>query len=183
MTTTRLAIFGLVFGAACQAMYGAKPAPIGRVEPIHHVVTEPPAPAVKYVEECQSDFQVDAKRIGLVPQPEIANKLTAAGDAAINSADKATDDHAKVSLLTDAIREYSNALIKDPYNPEATLELARAYDRVLRKGCALAMLGRLAKLSNHPAFAKQANLTIARIDDNAGWFRGYRKDALAAVGH
>ena len=70
----------------------------------------------------------------------------------------------------------------DPYDVDATLDLARAYDRVLRKGCAIAMLKRLATLSNHPAYAKQANLTIAQIDDNAGWFRGYRRDALAAVG-
>ncbi len=179
----RLAFLGLILAGACQPMYGAKPAKLSRLEPVHHMVTETPPPTVKYIEECRADFQVDAKRIGLVPQPKIAKTLTDAGNAALDSADKAADDHAKVGLLTDAIREYSNALVKDPYDPEATLELARAYDRVLRKGCALAMLGRLGKLSNHPAFAKQANLTIARIDDNAGWFRGYRKDALAAVGH
>ncbi len=183
MTTPRLAILGVMLAAGCQPMYGAKPAKLGRLEPIHHVVTEPPPPTVRYVEECQADFRVDPKKIGLVPQPKIAKTLTDAGDAALDSADKVADDHEKVSLWTDAIRKYSNALVKDPYDVDATLDLARAYDRVLRKGCALAMLKRLATLSNHPAFAKQANLTIARIDDNAGWFRGYRKDALAAVGH
>jgi len=88
----------------------------------------------------------------------------------------------KVSLLKEAIDKYRNALIKDPYNIPATLKLAVAYDRVLRKGCAIAMLKRLAALSNNPKWTSEANRNIDAIDANAQWFKGYRKDAMAAVG-
>ncbi|MGE5182734.1 MAG: hypothetical protein ACM31C_11755, partial [Acidobacteriota bacterium] len=78
--------------------------------------------------------------------------------------------------------KYRNALIKDPYNVTATLELAVAYDKVLRKGCAIAMLKRLSALSNNPKWANEANRNIDSIDANGQWFKGYRKDAMAAVG-
>ena len=67
------------------------------------------------------------------------------------------------------------------------LAIADAYDsmtsdRVYRKGCALAMLKRLSALEANPKFAKGAKLAIDRVTDNAQWFKGYRKDAIAAIG-
>ena len=85
-------------------------------------------------------------------------------------------------MIKEAIDKYRNALIKDPYNVDATLKLAVAYDKVLRKGCALAMLKRLAALSNNPKCASEANRNIDSIDANGQWFKGYRKEAMAAVG-
>ena len=71
---------------------------------------------------------------------------------------------------------------KDPYNADATLKLAVAYDKVLHKGCALAMLKRLASLSSNPKFANESNRARDAVGDNATWFKGYRKDALQAAG-
>ena len=44
------------------------------------------------------------------------------------------------------------------------------------------MLKRLAALEANPKYAKGAKLSIDKVTDNAQWFKGYRKDAIAAVG-
>ena len=135
---------------------------------------------IKYNEDCQASFQDDPRKWH--PQPQLARPLVETGDTAIASSDKATEAQAKVGLIKDAIDKYRNALVKDPYSSEATLKLAIAYDRVLRKGCAIAMLKRLAALSNNPKFAQEANRQIDAVGDNSQWFKGYHKDAMAAVG-
>ena len=119
-----------------------------------------------------------------VPAISSANVTTKVdtGDTAMQGADKAPQIDGKVGLLKEAIDKYRNALIKDPFSVEATLKLAIAYDRVMRKGCAIAMLKRLAALSNNPKFAPEANRNIDAIDANGQWFKGYRKDAMSAVG-
>ena len=104
------------------------------------------------------------------------------GDTALQQSGKAKDPPAQAELIRVAIDKYRNALVKDPYNSEATLKLAIAYDLVYRKGCALAMLKRLASLSANPKFAKQANRNIDSVTDNTQWFKGYRKDAISSVG-
>ena len=115
-------------------------------------------------------------------QTPLSNDLTGQGDTALANADKATDPSAQAGLYRESIDKYRNALIKDPYNATATLKLALAYDKVYRKGCAIAMLKRLASLSNNPKWAAEANRNIDAIDANGAWFKGYRKDAMAAVG-
>ena len=58
--------------------------------------------------------------------------------------------------------------------------LALAYDKVLRKGCALAMLKRLDALAANPKFGAEPQ--INRVLDNESWFKPYRTDALKALG-
>jgi hypothetical protein len=84
--------------------------------------------------------------------------------------------------LIDVIDEYGRALAVDPYNPDLTLKLADAYDKAQRKGCALALLGRLAKMSNNPKFSKKADLVIDTVIDQKGYFSRYRPAAIRAVG-
>jgi hypothetical protein len=167
--------------AACQPLYGNKPdklvTPSKKKKPPE--VEGPPA-EVKYVEECNADFRDDPKKAH--PQSGISRTLTTDGDTVLASSDKAKEDTAKVGLIKEAIEKYRNALIKDPYNVEATLKLAIAYDKVLRKGCAIAMLKRLAAFSNNPKWAAEANRNIDAIDATPQWFKGYRKDAMSAVG-
>jgi len=167
--------------AACSPLYGGKP------EKLHNPEKKkkPPEAAaatveIKYVEDCSANFRDDPKRVN--QQSGISNTLVGDGDTALQQSSKAKDPPSQAELIRVAIDKYRNALVKDPYNAEATLKLAIAYDLVYRKGCALAMLKRLASLSANPKFAKQANRNIDSVTDNTQWFKGYRKDAISSVG-
>jgi hypothetical protein len=165
----------------CQPLYGGKPeklaAPQKKKAPPDEVVVDAP---IKEIDECTADFRGDPKRA--TQDTRVSNNLTAEGDTALVNSDKATDPSAQAGLLKDSIDKFRNALIKDPYNAEATLKLALAYDRVYRKGCAIAMLKRLASLSANPRFAVKATPAIDSISDHGQWFKRYRKDAMSAVG-
>jgi len=165
----------------CQPLYGGKPeklpTPAKKKPPKEEPVVEAP---IKFVEDCTADFRADAKTAR--QQTSLSNQLTGEGDTAMANSDKATEPTAQAGLLKDAVDKYRNALIRDPYNAEATLKLALAYDKVYRKGCAIAMLKRLATLAANSRFARTATPAIDSISDNGGWFKHYRKDAMAAVG-
>jgi hypothetical protein len=165
----------------CQPLYGSKAEKLRNPEK----KKRPPAPPdeetrVVYVEECASDFRGDPARAR--PTPTLANQLVSEGEIAMQSSDRAADPTSQAELLRVGIDKFRNALIKDPYNHDATLQLALAYDRVRRKGCALAMLKRLAQLETNPKYARGARLAADKVTDNEQWFRGYRKDAISAVG-
>ncbi|HEX4452909.1 MAG TPA: hypothetical protein VH143_18670 [Kofleriaceae bacterium] len=87
----------------------------------------------------------------------------------------------QATLLVESIEHYADALRADPYDASATLGLAIAYDHVLRKGCALAMLRRLNALSQNARISPDAKSRVAAVVDNPQWFKGYRNDALEAV--
>jgi hypothetical protein len=177
-----LVVLAIAVGVvSCTPLYGGRPEKLKNPDKKKRPPeAETVAVEIKYVDECNANFSDDPKKAR--PQPSMAIQLFTAGETAVDQADKAKEDSMKVSLLKEAIEKYRNALIKDPYNIPATLKLAVAYDRVLRKGCAIAMLKRLASLSNNPKWASEANRNIDAIDANAQWFKGYRRDALAAVG-
>lgn len=167
--------------AGCQELYGGKPeklaAPPKKKPPKEEAIAETP---IKEIEDCQADFRADPKNVR--PQTGLSNQLTGEGDTAMANSDKAPEPAAQAGLIKESIDKYRNALLKDPYNAEATLKLALAYDKVYRKGCAIAMLKRLATLSTNPKYAKAANPVIDSIGDNGQWFKRYRKDAITAVG-
>jgi hypothetical protein len=166
---------------SCTPLYGGKPEKLKNPEKKKKPPeAEQAAAPVVYVEECNANFGDDPHKVHA--QTAMSKTLFDQAEASIDQADKAKEDTMKVSLLKEAIDKYRNALIKDPYNVEATLKLAVAYDRVLRKGCAMAMLKRLASLSNNPKWREEANRNIDTIDANGQWFKGYRKDAMQAVG-
>jgi hypothetical protein len=165
----------------CQPLYGGKPEKLHNPDTKKRPSDAPEAEAqIKYIEDCSASFTDDPKKAH--PQPGISKTIQQQGDTALDQADHTKEDQSKVSLWKEAIDKYRNALIKDPFNVEATIRLAVTYDKVLRKGCALAMLKRLATLSNSKQFGPEANRQIDSIDANGQWFKGYRKEAMSAVG-
>ena len=152
-----LALCLLGLGAGCQPLYGGKPeqaADAGQEE------------AAQGGGGRRGPGQDDRGLHGRLPgrsarpsgsRPSLSNDLTDQGSTAMTNSDKATDPTAQAGLIRESIDKFRNALIKDPYNAEATLKLALAYDKVYRKGCALAMLKRLATLAANPRFSRTAN--------------------------
>jgi hypothetical protein len=173
-------VIGLGSGA-CQPMYGAPP------DTIHDPTRKKPPPPdptadiakITYIEDCELHT-----RVVKTPPHDVARaeQLVEAADHATAEATRTEEPAKKGVLLSDSVRQYGQALEKDPYSAETTLKLALAYDRVARKGCALALLGRLEKLSEHPQFAADATRQIDDVEINRTWFGGYRKDAMKAVG-
>ena len=166
--------------AGCQPLYGGKPEKLATLPKKPHKEEVVVETTFKDIEDCKADFHADPKSVS--QQTNAAKALISEGDTAVASSDKATDPAAQGGLLKEGVDRYRSALLKDPYNAEATLKLALAYDRVYRKGCAIAMLKRLASLTTNPKFLKSANAAIDSMGDNAQWFKRYRKDADAAVG-
>jgi hypothetical protein len=177
-----LVVLAIAVGVvSCSPLYGGRPEKLKTPDPKKRPPSvDQPVAEIKYVEDCNANFSDDPKKVR--PQTAMAVQLFTAGETAIGQADAAKEESIKIGLLKEAIDKYRNALIKDPYNIPATLKLAVAYDRVLRKGCAIAMLKRLSSLSNNPKWASEANRNIDTIDANSQWFKGYRKDAMQAVG-
>src|SRR5213075_678663 len=127
-TTCALLVLALAASTTgCQKLYGNKPDRLKNPERRK----KPPDPegstaAIKYVEDCTANFRDDPKQAH--PNPTLANTLVGDGDTALQQATKAKDPTAQAELVKLSIEKYRNALIKDPYNYEATLKLALAYD-------------------------------------------------------
>jgi len=171
---------------ACKGLYVDKPDPL-KNPPTHKppkvATTEEPIP---FIDACTVDFSgtpVSAKKRNTTASADLTNKGNNALDTASPGNAARPANPAQVTAAQDAITKYREALIKDPYNAEATLKLALAYDRMLRKGCALAMLHRLETLASNANFEKAAVPMIDRIVQNPHWFKPYYTEALKAVGH
>jgi hypothetical protein len=172
--------FPLVWFAGC-SMYGAPPAHLQHVEPIHHTVKPDGPTPVVYNDDCTVDFHRKAPPQGVQRQPAVAATHVVNGNATLATATKTANSTMRVDLLRSAIQHYSDALRADPFDATATLELAVAYDQALHRGCALALLHRIDELAQNPKFATDANHRADDVVINPQWFSGYRKDALAAV--
>jgi hypothetical protein len=173
--------------AACQPMYGGKaPAmknPSVVPESKRKIKTDDLPKKAEPIETCEW-------RTTPLPDPTKMPKrdavrsqeATQRADQKQLGAERATDTKAKEALLIDSIQDYGAALNKDPYNAEATLKLALAYDKVLRKGCALKLINRLAKMTAHPKLERDANAKLDEIENHKTWFEDYRPEAMKATG-
>ena len=172
--------------AACQPMYGAK-APKPRdptvvPEAKRKIIVEPEVEKPKPIEECE--FHTATLTGPKLPKRDTSasKERVATADGKLAGSDRATEHKAKGDLLKSSVDDYHAALQRDPYNAEATLKLALAYDKAWRKGCALKLLDRLAKLAAHPTFEKAAIVQIDDVESHKSWFSDYRKEALKAIG-
>lgn len=141
------------------------------------VIAEAPP---SFVEDCDVNFSARPTK---QRQTARANTLVTTANTTLQGPPSApVTTSREVSLVVRAIDLYRDALLVDPYNADATLNLALAYDAVLRKGCALAMLRRLDELATHPVLEVEAKPQLALVKQNVHWFRHYRPEALKAAG-
>ncbi len=178
----RTLLLPLLTLAACAPMYGARPEPLHKVAklPVKIDPIEKPKPQ-EYVETCSVSFH-DAARVHR--QPAVAQQRAAAGDQKIDAGLKVAEPAKRAELFTDGIQQYRAALVQDPFDADATIGLARAYDGVYRKGCALRMLDRLALLAQNPKLAPKAQQLVQDVQSHDDWFKDYRsaaKDAALGV--
>jgi len=124
-------------------------------------------PPIKRSKHMLSHSQKQTSNANAALQPSLAARPTTASS---------------VKSVSDAIDLYRNALLSDPYNAEATLKLALAYDRLLRKGCALAMLRRLDSIASNGKLDPYATPMVDLVVQNPHWFKPYHSEALKAVG-
>jgi hypothetical protein len=168
--------------AGCQALYGGKPEKLQRLDKKRKPdEASEKAPEIKYVDECGANFRDDPKNAPRA-DPGRANALIDDGNTAIAQSSKAKDPSSQAALILQSIDKFRGALVKDHYNTEATIRLAIAYDMVYRKGCALALLKRINALESNPKWKSAAKRVADDVADNGQLFKGYRKEAVQAVG-
>ena len=98
----------------------------------------------------------------------------------LDAAAATSDNKQKAGQTAEAIDKLRKALVDAPYSVEATYSLAIGYARSRRKGCAIAMLKRLAQLEKYDDFSVAAKRLIGDALDN-GEFAPFRKDADEAM--
>lgn len=174
-----------VAATGCHGMYDAKAQRLHNPEPI-----KPPKGFNDDASVVQTPiYNTDACVIRDAPVP-IAKKgavkhtveLTGQGDEKVKKFDHSADPQEKTVLIKSSLEDYRKALVDDPFSAEATMKLAVAYDKVLRKSCAIALLGRLSKLAENPKYSTAANARIDEIVNQDVYFKGYRNDAIKALG-
>lgn len=173
---------GVAAAPACGPLYGGKAEklkpPAKKPRPPEAEVAAAP---IKYIDDCTVNFATPA----VTPRASSAARSSAeTAEQKVDESIRSEDPKSQISAIEGAISAAKTALKADPYNANATLQLARAYDRALRKGCALALIKRLAVLESATSydFAREAKSALDRVNDNPRWFSGYRKEAIAAAG-
>jgi hypothetical protein len=165
--------------SACN-MYGEKAPRVRNPVPIKQKIGKddgPPVVVILDIEECEyheRDMPVPAR------SPK-TTQLEEEGDARSKVYKTSTDTTVQKDALIDVIDSYGRALASDPFNPTLTLKLALAYDKAYRKGCALALLKRLQRLSKNEKFNKKAEPVVNEVLDRKDYFQRYRKAAVDAV--
>lgn len=181
-------LLALSMGAgACSGPYSGKPEKARRPKP-EKMPDEPVAGPVeiKWVTECKASFQEDPVATGAVAKhKKNAGKvrpLVEQGRALLEQAtDDSATDEARAGSVKEAINKLRTVLNDAPYQPEGTYYLAVAYARARRKGCALALLKRLAALETHPDYAADAKRMInTALDD--GTLKLFEKEMYEALG-
>jgi hypothetical protein len=103
-----------------------------------------------------------------------AEKLARSGMSKLRGAEsREVDGPTRDNLLVEAVDDFITALIADPYNVNATYNLAAAYARIGRQQCTINFLKRLLQMRTHPSKRAEVESRIDRL-------LGRKKQALDA---
>jgi hypothetical protein len=102
--------------------------------------------------------------------PDEAADLAREGLAALQAAEKEADRGIREDGITLAVSKFITALLADPYNVNATYNLAAAYARIGRIQCSLNLLERLFAMQEHHSrkepVADAINRLLGRVGKN-----------------
>lgn len=116
---------------------------------------DPPDPAL------MPDAKTYAER---APRIQEAQRLSEEGLAKLQAAEGTSLDPAsRETLITDSVSTFLDALAADPYNVNATYNLAAAYARIKRRQCSYNMLERLILMRDHPSRKDEINKKLDRL--------------------
>lgn len=108
--------------------------------------------------------------------------LAASGLAKLQAAEGVgLDPKTREEMITEAVDEFLAALGSDPYNVNATYNLAAAYARIGRKQCSVNLLDRLVLMKDHSSRKVEVNQKFDRLLGRNGTpldpdFRDMRQD-------
>lgn len=153
----------LVLGACGGGQKLTPPPPPFRPE---EVVVEGPAAPTKV--DCEPTNQALTPSAWTYQQRAPAIQESAALAASGLSKLQATegvglDPKTREELITDAVDEFLAALGADPYNVNATYNLAAAYARINRKQCSINLLDRLVLMKDHASRKVEVNQKFDRL--------------------
>jgi len=160
----RLFVPGALLGLLCLTACGggkvsAAPPPL-RPETVV-VDTGPPPP--EEPKDCEPASAADALPYLPYEQRKLsideAQELAKQGIGLLNQG-KVADKTAGESLTTEAVDKFITALLADPYNIDATYNLAAAYALIERFQCSINLLERLLQMRAHPSQKAQVEAKI-----------------------
>lgn len=154
----------------------AKKRPAG--ETVASEVTEEGKPAEISNEQCRTNFFAEPYRSKRYPRE--AKGMANQADQSLVAAERQFGP-ARQQLVVEAMGTLSNALRKDPYNPEATYKLSVAYAILGKKSCTIALLERLKTLETLPDVEREAHRVIERAARDPA-FTPFQKEAKTTLG-
>jgi hypothetical protein len=129
---------------------------------------------------CKWDFTGKEQALPKAAAVNKANSLAQDADNAMAGIDGAQGIQRR-NMAMQAIGTTADALRVNPYSPQATYVMAKAYANVGKKKCSLAMLDRLKTLGAMPELAGDVGKMAAREKTEAA-FEPFRKEADGALG-
>lgn len=97
------------------------------------------------------------------PSISEAEQLARDGVADLEIARTTDDQQIREEKLTQAVDTLLSALAADPYNVNATYNLAAAYARIDRRQCSLNLLSRLIQMKSHSSRKAEVQLKFDRL--------------------
>lgn len=174
---------GLSTTTACGGLYSGKPERVYKPSKKKEPEVVEVAVEIKWQDECSAKLNEEpGKSLALHKKNEArVRQLAAQAQELLDAAATTSDNRQKAGQTAEAIDKLRKGLVDAPYSAEATYSLAIGYARARRRGCALAMLKRLAALEKYDDFTSVSKRLIGDALDN-GEFQPFRKQADEALG-
>jgi hypothetical protein len=153
----------LLAAAACGGGAAPKAPPPFRPKAVE---TPPPPPTAEGPTDCQPTTTKD-QLPAVTYQERSLDEAADLANAGLNDLKAAetpgVDKVEKERLVTSAVQLFIQALLADPYNVDATYNLAAAYARIGRPQCSLNLLERLLQMRSHPSKNEAVEKKLDRL--------------------